>query len=298
MTRAVLLATMIILGAAAGPAAREPAAAQEPGTLPDSAASAQGSAEADSAIAERMMAEVQPVRAERVVLWAQPEALPPDEARAFAQELDSGLAAIERLTGESLDQAHYGDSVVHVFVSRRVTVSHVYGGYAHPRYDRPYLYLNPQRVRGRAAPYLHELTHIVLWRFGSHSLREGFASYVEGRLAQEGVGYNSGVFGPGPRAEVDRAAAGLLSGAVGATVLPWIGRSGGTDPSITGPEAPEMRAAFYLLARSFVHHLLDEIDLATFIRLYRAEDTESAYRELTGRSLDDWRASWRRSLTS
>lgn len=259
-------------------------------------AAAQDSAAADSAIAARMMAEVQPVRTARVVLWAQPDALSAEQARAFAAELDAGVAAIERLTGERVDRAHYGDSVVHVFVSGRVTVSHVYGGYAHAGYTRPYLYLNPQRVGRRAAPYLHELTHIVLWRFGSHSLREGFASYVEGRLAEEGVGYNSRVFGPGPRAEVDSAAAAALAGGVGAAVLPWIGRSGATDPSITSAEAPDTRAAFYLLTRSFVQHLLDEIDIPAFIRLYRADDTEAAYRELTGRSLEEWRASWTQSL--
>ncbi len=259
-------------------------------------AQAQDSAAADSAIAARLMAEVQPHRTPRVVLWAQPDMLPAEEARAFAQELDTGVAAIERLTGERLDRAHYGDSVVHVFVSGRVTVSHVYGGYAHPRYTRPYLYLNPQRVRRRAAPYLHELTHIVLWRFGSHSLREGFASVVEGRLAEEGVGYNSGVFGPGPRAEVDSAAADVLSRGEGKLILPWIGRSGGTDPSITSAQEPETRTAFYLLTRSFVQHLLDQIDIPTFIRLYRAEDTEAAYRELTGSSLEEWRASWTRAL--
>lgn len=261
-------------------------------------AAAQDSAAADAAIAERMMADAQPVRTSRVVLWAQPDTLAPDEAQAFAEELSKGLAAIERLTGEQVDKAHYGDSTVHVFVSGRVTVSHVYGGYGHPNYQRPYLYLSPRRVRSRAAPYLHELTHIVLWRFGSHSLREGFASYVEGRLAEEGVGYNSGVFGPGPRAEVDAAAATLLAGDMGATILPWIGRSGGTDPSITGAENPETRAAFYLLARSFVQHLLDEMEMSIFIRLYRAEDTEAAYRDLTGRSLDEWRASWKRSLAN
>ncbi len=281
MIKAVLAATMMMIGAFA----TRPAAAQD-------------SAAVDAAIAERMMAEVQPLRTARVVLWAPPDALPADEARAFAEELEEALIAIERLTGEQVDRGHYGDSAVHVFVSRRVTVSHVYGGYAHPRYSKPYLYLNPQRVRNRAAPYLHELTHIVLWRFGSHSLREGFASYVEGKLAEEGVGYNSGVFGPGPRAEVDAAAATVLSSDVGETVLPWIGRTGGTDPSITSAEAPETRAAFYLLARSFVQHLLDEIDLPTFLRLYRADDAEADYRDLTGRSLDEWRESWRTSLTS
>ena len=272
------------------------------GVLPASASSLvqqteeRDPASVDSAIAERMMRDLQPVRGERIVLWAQPDALPLDEARAFAAELDKGLAAIERLTGERVDRDHYGEFVVHVFVSGRVTVSHVYGGYSHPQYRKPYLYLSPKRVGSRSAPYLHELTHIVLWRFGSHSLREGFASYVEGRLAGEGIGYNSGVFGPGPRAEVDKAAAAILEGELGTTLLPWIGRSGGTDPSITGTGNAESRAAFYLLARSFVQHLLDKIDLPTFIRLYRAEDTEAAYLELTGRSLDEWRAAWRKEL--
>lgn len=251
---------------------------------------------ADAAIAERMMGAVQPFRTARVVLWADPDTLSPADANAFAGELEKGLIAIERLTGEQVDSAHYGAPVVNVFVSGRVTVSHVYGGYAHQRFNRPYLFLNPKRVARREAPYLHELTHIVLWRFGSHSLREGLASYVEGRLAQEGVGYNSGVFGPGPRSEVDAEAAKLLSSEIGATVLPWIGGNGGTDPSITSAASSQSRSAFYLLARSFVHHLLDHMDMATFVRLYRSEDTVAAYPALTGRSLDEWRSSWKRSL--
>lgn len=258
---------------------------------------AQDSAPADSAIAARMMAEVQPVRTARVVLWAQPDALPAEEARAFAAELEAGVAAIEALTGARLDREHYADSTIHVFVSGRVTVSHVYGGYAHPNYDRPYLYLNPQRVRNRAAPYLHELTHILLWRFGSHSLREGFASYVEAALAAGGVGYNSGVFGPAPRAEVDSAAAAVLASPTGAAVLPWIGRAGGTDASVTSAGNAESRAAFYLLTRSFVHYLLDEMEMPAFLRLYAADDTDAAYRELTGRSLEELRAGWIQRVT-
>lgn len=256
----------------------------------------QSAASDDAALADRLMAAVRPVRAGNIMLWTAPEALTPDETRAFAVELNTALAAIEEMVGEPVDAAHFGDATVHVFVSPDVRVSHVYGGYAHPRYNRPYLYLNPQRVRNRAAPYLHELTHIVLWQFGSHSLREGFASYVEGRLAEEGIGYNSGVFGPGSREEVDQAAATVLSGDLKSRILPWIGRSGGTDRSITSTEEPETRAAFYVLTRSFVHHLLDGMDVPTFIRLYRAEDTELAYREITGRSLEQWRDSWMASL--
>ena len=272
------------------------AAAATCAAIPSYAVAAQDAAAADAAIAERLMAQAQPVRTERIVLWAEPDVLSPQEAQAFAAELDAGLAAIERLTGEQVDEAHYGDSRVHVFVSGRVTVSHVYGGYAHPQFAHPYLYLNPHRIRRRTAPYLHELTHIVLREFGSHSLREGLASYVEGQLAQQGIGYNSGVFGPGPRAEVDAAAAAVLKGEVGARVLPWIGRSGGTDPAITSPDALETRAAFYLLARSFVQHLLDGMDMPTLIRLHRARDTEAAYRALTGRSLEEWHVSWKKSL--
>ncbi len=254
-------------------------------------------AAADAAIAGRMMAELQPFTTSRVTLWAEPDPLSAEAAQAFAAELEKGLLAIEALTGEQVDADHYGGSTVHVFVSPRVTISHVYGGYAHASFDKAYLYLSPQRVKSRTAPYLHELTHIVLWRFGSHSLREGFASYVEGRLAGEGVGYNSGVFGPESRGDVDASAAAALKTSVGQSVLPWIGPSGATDPAITSAGNEETRAAFYLLARSFVQHLLDSIDVAIFIRLYRAEDTEAAYQQLTGRSLDDWRASWQRELT-
>lgn len=274
-----------------------PASAQLSRAGPQAAEARPAEAETvDQAIADRMMADVQPIRLARIVLWADPAMLPAEAAHDFAIELEKGVLAIEQLTGETVDSAHYGGSAVQVFVSGRVTVSHVYGGYAHARFDRPYLYLNPRRVTSRTAPYLHELTHIVLWRFGSHSLREGFASYVEGRLAGQSVGYNSGVFGPGPAAEVDAAAAEALKTEAGAGVLPWIGRSGGTDKAVTSADNPDSRAAFYLLTRSFVQHLLEHMDMPTFVRLYRAEDTEAAYREMTGRSLDDWLASWRASL--
>ena len=271
---------------------------------PDSAAaadtpvrqSARDQAAVDAAISDRMIAELQPIRRQRVILWAAPETMPADSAQAFAAELEAGLLAIEGLTGVKVDSTHSGSSTVHVFVSPRVTVSHVYGGYAHPRYAKAYMFLSPERVKRRTAPYLHELTHIVLWEFGSHSLREGFASYVEGRLASEGVGYNSGVFGPATRAETDAAAAAVLASDLGATVVPWIGRSGATDPAVTAAGNEESRAAFYLLARSFVQYLLDRIDLATFVRLYRADDAESAYRELPARSLEDWSTSWQSAL--
>lgn len=257
---------------------------------------AQGPTAADDAIAERMMGGAAPVKGDRVTLWTDPRSFEPEQALTFAAELDKAVPAIEHLTGGRFDSAHYGEPTIHVFVSGRVTISHVYGGYSHASYKRPYLYLHPQRVTRREAPYLHELTHIVLWDFGSHSLREGFASYVEATLAKQGIGYNSGLFGPLERSQVDAAAAAALRGPTGQAALAWIGNAGNTDPKITSAEAPETRQAFYLLARSFVHHLLDTLPMDKFVELYRARDTEEAYRRLTGKSLEDWRRSWLRSL--
>lgn len=257
---------------------------------------AQSPTAADDAIESRLTAETTPVMASRVTLWAPADALPQEEARAFAAELDKAVPAIERLTGASFDAAHYGGSKIHVFVSGRVTVSHVYGGYSHAQYKRPNLYLNPRRVAGRSAPYLHELTHIILWDFGSHSLREGFASYVEAKLAQDGIGYNSGVFGPLDRAAVDKASAAAMRTPTGRALLQWIGKSGMTDPAITSADNAESRETFYLLTRSFVQHLLDTVEMKSFVELYRAKDTEANYRALTGRTLEEWRTSWQRSL--
>lgn len=259
------------------------------------APSARAQVPADDSISARLQRAGVRVDAPRAVVWADSAALDPAAARRLATLVSDGVVAIEALTGRTIDRAHYGDDRIHVFVSRAVTVSHVYGGYDHQRHARPYLYLNTLKVRRDEAPYLHEATHVVARRFGSHSLREGVASYVESVLAARGVGYHSALWGVRDTASADSLARAALAGAAAATVLPWIGRAGHAPQGVTSPEAMESRRAYYVLAQSFAGYLAARVGMPTLMRLYEAAD-EGAWRALTGRPLDAWREEWTAAL--
>lgn len=253
---------------------------------------------ADDAVAARLRAAGTRHDGARVVLWVEPGALDDTTQRRFARALDDGVLAVERTLGVAFDTAHYAEDTIHVFVASDVTVSHVYGGYAHQQHDRPYLYLSAERVRDGSAPYLHELTHLVAWRFGSHSLREGVASWVETAIAEQGAHRGAALFGVTTTRRADELARQLLGTAAGERVLPWIGRGGFADRAITEatPANRASRAAYYVLSQSFAQFLVREAGIDVVVRLYGAADTEAAYVALTGRDREAWIAAWTGTL--
>lgn len=238
------------------------------------------------------------VRHERpsVVLWVGPDALPAAEAEAFADALDRGVAEIGELLGTMLDTAHYAEDKVQVFVARGVEASHVYGGYSHMQYDKPYLFLDARRVRRGGAPFMHELTHLMAWRFGSHSLREGFATYVELEVGGRVPGGLSGLFGMTDAATADARARTLLSTEAGARIATLMGRNGIPPADATDPSDMVSRETYYALSQSFVRFMVERIGLATFMRVYSDPDSETAIARLTGISMDVWRERWMRAL--
>lgn len=254
-------------------------------------------AAADDSVSALLMREGTRHETAHVVLWVALGALSQAEASAFAAELDGGVSALTALLGGGLDREHYRDDVVQVFVSGGIGVSHVFAGYAHPRFDKPYLFLNAGKVRDGSAPYLHELAHILAWRFGSHSLREGFATYLALEVSAAGVGRSGGLFGVTDRAAADSLGRALLDTPGGRAALPWIGRGGYADESVTSPENPEARAAYYVLGQSYARFLVERLGMPAFRRVLEAEDTDAAL-AATGRSAEEWRNAWLVSLTS
>ena len=261
------------------------------------ARSTAGLAASDDSVSALLMREGTRHETPNVVLWVAPGALSQAEAAAFAAELDAGTASLAALLGGGLDREHYRYDRVQVFVSRRIGVSHVYAGYAHPRFDKPYLFLDAGKVRDGGAPYLHELAHILAWRFGSHSLREGFATYLALEVSAAGVGSSGGLFGMTDRAAADSLARALRDTPGGRAALPWIGRGGYADASVTSTENMQSRAAYYVLGQSFVRFLVERLGMAGFRRVLEAQDTDAAF-AATGRSAEEWRNAWLASLTA
>ncbi len=251
-------------------------------------AAARGTA-GDDSVAARLRAAVAPIETPRARVWVEPGALSDAQARDFAAQLTVGVHAIERTLGRTLDRDRYGTDRIDVFVAAGVGASHVYGGYAHMRHAKPWLYLDAARLRAGAAPYLHETTHLVAWRFGSHSLREGLASWVESTVSARGEGEHSQLFGVRDVASADRLALAAVATVDGEAALRAVGRPGAADASITaGP--PDARAAYYVLSQSFARHLVERVGLATTLALMESE--VDAYERLTSRPLDAWRADW------
>ncbi len=228
----------------------------------------------------------------RAILWVGAGALDDAEARRFLAALDTGIAALERLLGRTLDRAHYDEDTIQVFVATGVGVSHVYGGYAHPRHTKPYLFLDAARVRAGEAPYLHEATHLLVRRFGSHSLREGVASWAESEVIASGVGVGTGLFGSGAPDEFDARVRSLVDSLAAPEVLAAVGRGGAADPAVTSPGRPRVRSAYYLLSQSFAAHLVRTLGTATTLRLYEEAASDDVYRAVTGRTLAELKDGW------
>ncbi|MGZ8469423.1 MAG: hypothetical protein ACXW61_08020 [Gemmatirosa sp.] len=250
-------------------------------------------AAADDSVAAHVRRVATPIETPRARLWVEPGALTAEQARSFAAQFTVGVEAVERTLGRTLDRARYGTDRIEVFVADGVGASHVYGGYAHMRHAKPWLYLDAARVRADAAPYLHETTHLVAWRSGSHSLREGLASWVESTVSARGEGEHSQLFGVSDLASADELAHRALATPAGERALAAIGRPGPADAITAG--RPDERAAYYVLSQSFARHLVERVGLPTTLQLMEA-DAADAYGRLTGQSLDRWRASWLAAL--
>lgn len=256
---------------------------------------AQEQAAIDDSIAAHVRATGQRHATARVVVWTAPGAMPTNDVRAFAADLTRGLESVERIVGRRFDTAHYAEDTVHVFVAHGVGASHVYAGYAHAAHDRPYLFLDAEKVAAGQAPYLHELTHLVAWRYASHSLREGLASYVELESAALGFGLSSGLFGMADAAAADTRAREMMATPAAIVVAPHVGRGGMPPREVTGGD-PRSRGAYYVLSQSFVRFLVGRLGLPRVLRLYETAETDEAYREITGVPLETWHAEWRASL--
>lgn len=193
-----------------------------------------------------------------------------DVDTVLARRADAALAALERISGRTYDTATLGDRLALV-VSSRVTVSHVWSGYEHPSDPKGVLFLGPRVVRaalsGRNATHLHELTHLLTWRFSSHTLREGIADYLALQL-MPGVGV-----GPNPDGYAEAVD-------VPASILRLLGTSQPPPSEVSADAA--YRSAYYFASYRFVRFLIERRDLPTFWRLYDARLPEQEYERLYG----------------
>jgi len=221
----------------------------------------------------------------RATLVYEESALTPPEASRFAGLLDQGVADVESYLRPAAP-----DGLREGRIEYRVGVELAYSMTRGRTVS-----LMVERVRTDSAPYLHETVHVLV-PSPNHSvwLTEGFASYVESYVSENIGGYDAHVFSKRGNGGVDAEAARWLGRDAGRTVLPWVGTPG--EPPEMLEERRRVAAPFYVLSQSFSKYLVAKLGLARVISLVSSRDPEGTLLGLSGRSAEDWKADWLRTL--
>lgn len=180
-----------------------------------------------------------------------------------------------------------GDKIRYYIKQNYQGTSHVYGGYNHLQYDKPYVYLT--FVKEKYSPYVHETVHIIAWDFSSLWIREGLAVYLNDYLK----GYPSF---PNRQISTHKLFNEIISNSSFngqqlnvdvKKVLALIGKNG-----IPQFESLIDRKVFYVFSASFVQYLYEDIGVKDFMKLYSLEDTKKAILEITDKEMKKWKDEW------
>ena len=231
------------------------------------------------------------------VIWAEADALTPEQLDDFADLVDAGVVATRLYLGETLDLPGDDRAAVHFFISRRVGIATVTVD------PLPHVFMRPELVLSGRASYLHELVHAMAqwsWR-RSEWMAEGFANHAAAEIARRYGGFHA--TGPEPRglAALSQHAASTE----GDEVMPLIGLWGRRGSYTQGSRAlfgkvltqrRRYAAPYYTLSWSYVDFLMAELGLTGLHRVATADDPDAVARQLTGRRLDQLKAEWQAGL--
>ncbi len=261
----------------------------------------------DSARVAFLTAHGRAYRGAQVVVWAPPDSLDTQWLSAFVDSLATSLGALRRLMGAPYAWQRLGPNPVTFYLSPGRFVSHASGAGA--------LFISLNRVRQRAAPFLHEAAHELLapmapfapWEYADSVaseraaarfpqwLNEGFADYLAQATASA-TGFHEGdVFDIGGLARVDSVCAARLAGSSRrAEIVEKVGRPGRLDALFT-TERAEVAPVFYACSQSFTKYVVERVGVRTVVAVFPhiaagtwVTDLEAA----AGQSLEALRSAW------
>jgi len=181
---------------------------------------------------------------------------------AFLKVNEDAYQQVEQLLGVKLDTATLGPKV-RIYVSDIPSVCHVWKGYNHPQDPKGMIFLHRKgylgAMRGFNAAYIHELVHLFMWRYHSHTLREGFAEYIALKILPAGT-HASPAGSDWPVA-------------IPADVTEYLGTTKSPPHWITTD--PAKRRVYYLASYRLVKYLVEAKGLEAFSRLYNSESPEA-----------------------
>lgn len=98
------------------------------------------------------------------------------------------------------------------------------------------------------------------------------------------------VFSWGGNRNIDRLARRTLSSDLGRAALPYIG--GGGEPADLFEKRREVAEPLYVLAHSMVKFMVEGAGLDQVKTLVQAADIPGSAKQVTGRTIDEWKTDW------
>ena len=255
---------------------------------------------ADNAISDQLRQEGVKYETKRAILWVEKNGLTQKELEEFGALVNQGILDIEKYTGIKFDKKRYQADKLEYFINSKPGIAR--GIIA----SKPFIYLPLVRVKEKKAPYLHETAHKIAYKsLEALWMAEGFCSYVQTYVAKHYGGYNGTAHNP-ENTDVDQLAKNHLKTDAGKKLLSLIGLNG--SPLKMNEEQREpyrpifedrriSARIFYNLSESFVKFLVAKIGLKKLIKIFDSADMRSNSMKITGKSVDDWKADWLKSLT-
>jgi hypothetical protein len=186
---------------------------------------------------------------------------------AFLKITEDAYQQVEQLLGVKLDTATLGPKI-RIYISDFSSVCHVWKGPNHPQDPKGIIFLHRRAylgaMRGLDANYIHEMVHLFMWRYQSHTLREGFAEYIALRVLPTGAGASPVSSG--------------WSGAIPSDVIEHLGTT--KPPPHWIATDPARRRMYYLASYRFVKYLVETKDLEIFMKLYNSKRPEAEIESL------------------
>ncbi len=215
-------------------------------------------------------------------LYFEKDALSTEEMDAFSDLVNQGIKDIEDILKLPLDRRRAQTGRIFYFVGAKIDIGRSRGRS---------VFLPAWRVQKKAAPYLHETTHILaqcnacpMW------FSEGYASWMQSYISENVGGYDAAVFARHGNRGVDADAARWLASPNGQSVLPFV-LEGGEPPDIV-EERHAVGAPFYVLAQSLVKYLVSLAGVDKVNALAHCQDFNAELASATAKAPEDLKKNW------
>ena len=159
---------------------------------------------------------------------------------------------------------------------------HIEGGYYAPTVRKLRIYLN-HTVQLGIAPIPHEMTHLILLDYTSHTIREGLATYAQEVICNVPSIHTLGY----PPHLASKQLANKIKHSN--KIIDIIGTNGIPSSDIT---VGSLRRDYYILTYSFTKYLIDTYGIEKLLTLYNPKDLYRSYIEVYGKNLKNLKQDW------